>query len=102
MLTEPELEQVRVRIQRGEQLKPTAARMEQARALLAGAPTVPSRNLKPLERGALVAISILLTPLCALAVAWTYRDAPAGKQAAIIAVFALIFDLMLVASALFS
>ena len=102
MLSDVELSEVEKRIGRGETLRPSAARMEAARALLLGEKPPPNRSLSPAERGALVAACMVLTPFCALAVAWAYREAPAGRQAAIVGVATLVFDVGLAIAAMAS
>ena len=83
-------------------MRPSSERQHAARAILEGLTTAPKRSLTAAERGALVGISMLLTPLCAVAVAWAYRESPAGRQAAIIAAATLAFDLIVGAGAIFT
>lgn len=102
MLTEGELGEVAKRIARGEALRPSATRIEAARGLLRGEKPLPTRSLSAGERAGLVALAMVLTPFCAVAVAWAYRESPAGKQAAIIAGATLSLDFVLAAGSIWS
>lgn len=92
MLTEAELLEVQSRIRRGESLRPSAARLQAAATLLLNEGDTWRRTLTRPEEIGLLILSILLTPLPALAVAWTWRDTPAASQALRSALIALVVN----------
>ena len=101
MLGEADLVEVQRRLAQGAPLQPSAARLDAARALLRGEGSgPPSRRLDPRELALLALGTLLLTPLLPLAVAFTFRDAPAGKQALAMAVAGLVLDIALAIASL--
>lgn len=82
MTPEADLVEVQRRLLQGTPLAPSPARLEAARALLRGETVAAhDRRLSGREWALLGAATAVLTPLLPLAVAFTFRDAPAGKQA---------------------
>ncbi len=83
MLGAAELAEVQHRIQRGEPLRPSAARLRAAEGLLFGTSNeLPA--LRPAQLLALVAGSLLFSPLLPLAAAVAWRDTARGRQALIV------------------
>ncbi len=93
MLSEADLAEVQRRLAQGTPLQPSAARLAAARAILRGeSESSPARRFTSPELGLLAAGTILLTPLLPLAFAFTFRDAPAGRQALALALAGLLLD----------
>lgn len=102
MLSEADLDEVQRRLAQGTALQPSAARLAAARAILRGESDASSlRRFNHHELGLLALGTLLLTPLLALAFAFTYRDAPAGRQALALGAAGLLVDAALFAWALF-
>ncbi|MBM4368760.1 MAG: hypothetical protein FJ102_21280 [Deltaproteobacteria bacterium] len=102
MLSETDLAEVQRRLAQGTALQPSAARLAAARAILRGDNDTSSlRRLSPRELGLLALGTLLLTPLLPLAFAFTYRDAPAGRQALALGAAGLVADALLFAWSLF-
>ncbi|GDX79736.1 hypothetical protein LBMAG42_15470 [Deltaproteobacteria bacterium] len=101
MLSEAELLEVQSRIRRGEALRPSAARLHAAATLLLDEGDSARRTLTRAEEIGLLVLSILLTPLPAFAVAWTWRDTPAAGQALRVAVIGLVVNVAMGWSAAF-
>lgn len=101
MLSEAELMEVQSRIRRGEPLRPSAARLQAAAVLLLDQGDGTRRVLSRAEEIGLLILSILLTPVPALAVAWTWRDTPAAGQALRVAGIALVINIAIGWSAAF-
>lgn len=83
MLGERELLEVQARIQRGEPLRPSAARLRAAEALLGGE----GEDAPPLRAGQLLGLAgatLLFSPVLAFAGALAWRDTVRGKQALVI------------------
>ncbi len=79
-----ELDEVQARLRRGEALRPAQARLEAASALLYGG-AAPTRQLDRAELAGLLLLGTLFTPVVPLVVAWTWRGAPAARQALVVA-----------------
>lgn len=74
-----ELRDLQARIRRGDPLRPSAALLAQARALLGARPAL--RVLSRQELLLLTVGNLLLTPLLGYATWYGWRDHPAGRQA---------------------
>lgn len=96
MLEPPELDEVQRRIRRGEPLRPSAARLAAAAALLRGQPAEGPRTLTPGEEAGLTALCVLFTPIPALAAAWAWRDTPAARSALRVAGITFVVDVALI------
>ncbi len=91
MLSAEELDTVQGRLQRGEALRPSHARLRRARSLLIGG----SEAAEPLSRRqltALAALSIVLTPIPALLAAWAWRETGRSRPCLTIAAVAGTID----------
>lgn len=91
VLSAEDLETVRVRLERGEALRPSHARLRQARSLLfeSGPQTdVMSRR----QIVALLALSVVLTPIPALLAAWAWRESERSRTCLTIGGVAAIVD----------
>lgn len=75
LLDEDGLRAVQERIRKGEALRPSAARREQARTLLRGSSEAPV-DLTPRQVWALVAANVLVTPALGFAVWFRLRRSP--------------------------
>ena len=93
--------EVQSRIRRGEALRPSAARLQATASLLLDEGESTRRTLTRTEEIGLLILSILLTPVPALAVAWTWRDAPAAGQALRVSIIALVINVAVGWSAAF-
>jgi hypothetical protein len=102
MLSEAELSEVQQRIARGESLRPSPARLSAAREALHGVRHQPERKFTRWELGALMAASLLLTPLLAAALAWRWRSSPAGRQALVVALVGATFEAAIALRAVFA
>lgn len=99
VLSAEELDEVQRRIRRGETLRPSEERLAVAGALLSGRGKEAPRSLKSGEEAGLVALCVLLTPIPALAAAWSWRDTPAGRSALRVAGISAVVDIGLLIAA---
>ena len=73
MRSEAERATVQSRLERGESLRPSHARLQQARLLLIGGGDAVA-TMSRWERVRLLALSVFLTPIPALLAAWAWRE----------------------------
>jgi len=100
MLEPTELDEVQRRIRRGEPLRPSAARLAAASALVRDQPASGPRTLTAAEEAGLTALCVLVTPIPALAAAWAWRDTPAARAALRVAAITLVVDAALMIAAM--
>lgn len=91
MLSPGELDEVQARLRRGEPLRPSRARLEEASALLLGGGGE-RRSLSRAEALGLLVVGVVLTPIVPAIYAWTWRDHPAARAAWAVAGVALGLD----------